>query len=434
VVTAKPVRDALKQAIGEGRMVADDDLPEYAVDGVMPKAAVFPKNEDQLGAVLGVAAREGWAVVPRGSGRLMGLGSVPERVDIVVGLERLEHFIEHAPEDLTVTVGAGMTLGLLQEALAMEGQWLSLDPPLASGRTVGGVLATDLNGPLSFGYGTARDMVLGMKVVGADGVVTKSGGRVVKNVTGFDVAKVHVGGLGTLGIIVEASFRLQPLPRKDATLTARFDSLDGAMEAACEMADPSYAPQALEVVADDRVRLCARFLGSASGVERRLKDIRSLLETAGSNGVEMLEGVEAGELWQRISDFGWEEKPKKSLMLRLGCLPSRVGEVAAETLSLAEKRGYKIGMVIGPGRGVLRCVFPGLDRGDDTVISGVVDGSRGVVESVGGYAVVEGCPTRAKKRLDVWGDAGPGLAVMHRLKEQMDPSRILNPGRFLGGI
>ena len=415
-------------------MVAEDDLSEYAVDGVVPKAAVFPKNEEQLVAVLSVATKEGWAVVPRGSGRLMGLGNAPERVDIVVGLERLEHSIEHAPEDLTVTVGAGTTLGVLQEALAREGQWLPLDPPLASGRTVGGVLATDLNGPLSFGYGTARDMVLGMRVVGADGVVTKSGGRVVKNVTGFDVAKVHIGGLGTLGIIVETSFRLQPLPRKDATLTARFDSLDRAMEAAREMAGTPYAPQALEVVADDGVRLCARFLGSASGVERRLKEIRSLLEKAGSDGVEMLEGDEAGELWQRVSDFGWKGKRESSLVLRLGCLPSRVGEVAMEVCTLAQRQSYGMGMVIGPGRGVLRCVFPGLDRGDDMVVNGVVDGSRGVVESVGGYAVVERCPTQAKKGLDVWGDAGQGLGVMRRLKEQMDPDRLFNPGRFVGGI
>ncbi len=434
MVTAGPVGEALKQAIGAGGMVAEDDLSGYAVDGVVPKAAVFPKNEEQLVAVLSVAARERWTVVPRGSGGLMGLGNAPERIDIVVGLEGLERSIEHAPEDLKVTVGAGMTLGGLLETLAKEGQWLPLDPPLASRRTVGGVLATGLDGPLSLGYGTARDMVLGMRVAGADGVVTKSGGRVVKNVTGFDVAKVHIGGVGTLGIIVEASFRLQPLPRKDATLTARFDSLERAMEAARGMAGPPYTPQALEVVAEEGVRLCARFLGSASGVERRLKESRIHLEKSGAGEVEMLEGNEAGELWQRLSDFGWEGKPERGLVLRLGCLPSRVGEVAAEIFTLAQRQRYGIGMAMGPGRGVLRCVFPGLDWDDDMVVSSVVDGSRGVVESVGGYAVVERCPTQAKKRLDVWGDAGPGLAVMHRLKEQMDPTRLLNPGRFVGGI
>ncbi len=148
----------------------------------------------------------------------------------------------------------------------------------------------------------------------------------------------------------------------------------------------------------------------------------------------MLEGAEADELWQRLSDFGWEGEQERSLVLRLGCLPSRVGEVAAEALTLVQRQGYGVGMVIGPGRGVLRCVFPGMDRGDDMVISSVVEGLRGVVESVGGYAVVERCPTQAKKRLDVWGDAGPGLAVMHRLKEQMDPNGLFNPGRFVGGI
>ena len=434
MVTAALVWESLKRVISEGEKAAEEELLRYAVDGVVPKAAVFPKNEEQLTAVLGVAAREGWTVVPRGSGELMGLGITPERMDIVVGLERLEHSIEHAPEDLTVTVGSGTMLGVLQKTLAKEGQWLPLDPPLASRRTVGGVLATGLDGPLSPGFGTARDMVLGMRVVGADGVVTKSGGRVVKNVTGFDVAKVHVGGFGTLGVIVEASFRLQPLPNNDATLTAQFDSLGRAMKVAHELAASPHAPQALEVVADEGTRLYTRFLGGASGVERRLKESNIHLEKSGAGGISTPGKDEAGEVWRWLADFGWEEKSGGGLLVRLGCQLSRIGEVASEVFTLAQRQGCGVGMVIGPGRGVIICQVSGLDIDDSEAAGSVVNGLRGMVESVGGYAVVERCPTQAKKRLDVWGDAGPGLVVMRRLKEQMDPKRLLNPGRFVGGI
>ena len=166
-----------------------------------------------------------WAVAPRGSGNANRLGNLPGRLDVVVGAGMLPHTIDHNPGDLTISVGAGTRFGLLRERLAEEGQWLPLDPPLAARRTVGGILAANLSGPLSLSYGAARDFVLGVRVASADGTVTKSGGNVVKNVTGFDLPKLHIGALGTLGIILQAAFKVLPLPKEDRTLAAAFDDL-----------------------------------------------------------------------------------------------------------------------------------------------------------------------------------------------------------------
>ncbi|MFH1140747.1 MAG: FAD-binding oxidoreductase [Chloroflexota bacterium] len=421
-------------------VVPEDDLPSYSVEGLAPKAAVFPASEEQLSAVLGLAAREGWAVVPRGNGTLMSLGGVPERVAVVLGLTKLPAAIQHAPGDLTVTVGVGTKLAELQDKLAQAGQWLPLDPPMAQRRTLGGVLATNLAGPLSLAFGTARDMVIGMKVAGPDGVITKSGGKVVKNVTGFDVAKVHLGALGTLGVIVEASFKVAPMPRRDVTLVALFDRLERAMTASRELASAPVAPQAVEVMAPgghgvgQGSIVYARFMGVDSSMERRLREGAAVLRGGGAEGVEVVDGEAAAQTWRRIADFGWDAPTDDGLLLRLGCLPSRLPELAAAVVELARQQGYEPSMVLGSGRGLVRYRFPGVASQQRSNVLAMVAEARQLVTRLGGYAVVERCPVVLKAHLDVWGDPGDGLPLMRRLKEQMDPRRILNPGRFVGGI
>ncbi len=377
---------------------------------------------------------------------MLTLGCVPEQVDLVLGLTRVEHPIQHSPDDLTVTVGAGTRLEELQQLLAKEGQWLPLDPPLTSRATVGGGLATNLSGPLSTAYGVARDMVIGMRVAGAEGAITKSGGKVVKNVTGFDVAKAHLGALGTLGIILEASFKLVPLPQHDATLVAVFESVDAAVSASLEMQAHPLGPQLLEVAALHSGRqepyhrragsdcmLYARFLGTTD-LGRRLEENGSRLWNAGAGNVEVAGGNVALRTWQWLADFGWDPDAGEGLLVRLGCLPSRVPQMATDVQGMATRNGYGMSMVIGAGRGMVKCFMPGQAWFDAGATSGAVDQLRSVAVAAGGYAVVERCPFQVKRHVDVWGDAGEGLALMRRLKEQMDPGRVLNPGRFVGGI
>ena len=169
MTTTDTLRARLATLLDHDSIAPDADLPGYAIDGVVPGAVVSPQTEEQVGELLKLASTDGWGVIPRGNGSLMALGGVPERADLVLALNGLPHSIDHVPGDLTVTVSAATTFEELRVALAGAGQWLPLDPPLASRRTVGGVLASNLAGPLSLSYGTARDVVIGMRVVGADG-------------------------------------------------------------------------------------------------------------------------------------------------------------------------------------------------------------------------------------------------------------------------
>jgi glycolate oxidase FAD binding subunit len=441
------VREALAKALGAETIVAASEVPRYAVDGVMPQAVALPASVEQLSSALTLAHREGWTVAPRGGGSLMEYGNVPRGVDLVLGMERMPVAIDHAPGDLTVTVGAGVRLAALQEALAKAGQWLPVDPPLAGRQTIGGMLAINLSGPLSLAYGGLRDMVIGMRVAGPDGVVTKSGGKVVKNVTGFDVGKAHIGALGTLGVVLEASFKVAPLPKRDVAVVALFDSLAQAIKASQELLAHPSAPQALEVVLvgmnrrDDEGRvpqptcnLYARLLGSERAMERRLADCSRLLVQSGAVNVQPAGSQAAGQTWGWLADFGWDPQAGSGLLVRLGCLPSQVGEMAQGVEELAQRSGYQASLAVGPGRGVVKAWMPGLQWSDPAIAGEVVDQVRGIATALGGYAVVERCPLPAKVTLDVWGDPGDGLALMRRLKEQMDLKGILNPGRFVGGI
>ncbi|MSQ22260.1 MAG: FAD-binding oxidoreductase [Dehalococcoidia bacterium] len=433
--TVASIRASLSGVVGNSVLASEADLHRYAVDGLAPSAAVFPASEDQLSAVLALASREGWAVVPRGNGSLMALGGVPERVDVVIGLSILPSVIQHAPGDLTVTVGAGTTLAELQHKLAQEGQWLPLDPPLALRRTVGGVLATNLAGPLSLGFGTARDMVIGMKVAGPDGVITKSGGKVVKNVTGFDVAKVHLGALGTLGVIVEASFKVAPLPKKDVTAEGTFPSLASAIAAAGSLAFGTVSPQAIEVEAvKDGAMAHVRLMGGSASMERRLREGASVLRGGGAEGVEVVDGGVAAQAWLRLADFGWDAPADDGLLLRLGCLPSRVAEMAAAVVEMAARSHSAMMLTAGPGRGIVRCYIPKVASQQLDDVVAMVAEARQLAARLGGYALVERCPLELKRGVDVWGDPGDGLHLMRRLKQQMDAGGNLNPGRSVGGI
>src|SRR5438552_4761210 len=220
---------------------------------MVPQVVAFPDTAEQIAEIVRLAAEHRWAVIPRGGGTQMGMGGTPRAADVVVCTTAMNRVLEYEPADLVVTVQAGVRLAELQRQLAEHGQLLALDPPLPEQATIGGIIAANSNGPLRLRYGTCRDMLLGIKVVNADSSITKGGGKVVKNVTGYDMCKLYTGSLGSLGIIVEASFKLTPLPKQESTMVASFDALDEAFAAAraiykstppvlaCELISPAAA-------------------------------------------------------------------------------------------------------------------------------------------------------------------------------------------------
>ncbi len=223
-------------------------VSDYAVDGVFPRLVVTPTDKEQVAQVVSLASQYSLKVLARGGGTRMNLGGIPEHLDLVVETRKLTRLLEYEAADLTCHVEAGMTLAVLQEQLATKGQWLALDPPDAEEATLGGILASNASGPRRLRYGTARDLVIGLHVVQASGEIARSGGRVVKNVAGYDLNKLYIGSLGTLGIIVEANLKLQPLPPFERTLLLTYTNAQDAVQTVMALLGSVLTPSAIEII------------------------------------------------------------------------------------------------------------------------------------------------------------------------------------------
>jgi glycolate oxidase FAD binding subunit len=393
--------EALAKVCGDTRPGTAED----AVQGVVPAQVAAPATVPEASEVMRVAAEHGLAVVPRGAGTHLGHGVPPRRCDLVVDTRRLDRVIEHAAGDLVVKVEAGLPMGRLAEVLRTEGQRLALDAPRPEA-TVGGTLATATAGPLRLRYGTPRDLLIGVTMVRADGVVAKAGGKVVKNVAGYDLGKLLTGSHGTLGLIVEAAFRLHPVPEASAYVTVEVPGIDRAHEAVRAVRHSALVPSAIEVDAPPGgpITVAALVEGVAEGVTARAADAAGLL----GPGAEV---SEAPPPW-------WGGDPDGEILIRLATEPSRLPEVL-RLLTGRRVRG-------SAGDGVWLLALPG------TAGPAEVAEVLGTVRALG-HAVVRTAPERVRERLDVWGPV-PALGLMRRVKDQFDPDHRLSPGRFAGGI
>src|SRR3989441_1266564 len=218
------------------------------IDGVSAQRRLAPASADELAEAVGAADRDGQAVAPVGGGTQLDLGMPPARLDVVIDTTALDRVVEYEPADLTITVEAGIRFSTLQRLLAEQGQFLAFDPPAEDAATLGGLIATNASGPLRFAYGTARDLVLGTRVVNPDGVLTHAGGRVVKNVAGYDLNKLYIGSLGTLGIIVELSLKLAPIAPALDSVVGQMPDLDAARELVNGVVHSPLSPLAVELL------------------------------------------------------------------------------------------------------------------------------------------------------------------------------------------
>ena len=439
--------DRLAEALGPAGLAPQEQLADYAVDGRVPEAVVFPSTVEDVSRIIELASEEDLAITPWGGGTQMGLGNPPRRLNIVLGMARVNQVVEYSAPDFTVAVGAGYTLASVQEYLAREGQQMPLDAPLPDRATIGGILAANTTGPRRFLYNLPRDWLLGIKVAQADGTVTRSGGRVMKNATGFDLNKLYIGSLGTLGVVVEATFRLLPLPRAEEALVATYDDAYAALGAAQRVASQNFTAQSVEVVSGEARRAMpsglrgadagAVLLVSLSGwpgaVARMVDESNKLLSEA--KGVEGVSGRECAALCQAVTDLGWDSADKPYASLKVSLLPSRLSEALA-ALDSVPRQGFRLGMVVGPGYGGLRLLL--WADGEPTHLAkearSYIASAQREVGRLGGHLVVERCPAAVKEGLDVWGEVPGGADVMRRIKAELDPKGMFNPGRFVEGI
>jgi len=413
----------LQRIVGEehAREAADED----AVDGVSPQFVVEPGSIEETSGLMKLASEEGLAAAPRGGGTKMNLGNPPRELDLIVSTVRMNEVIEHAPGDQVVRVQAGLGLEELQEQLAGSDQMLGIDPP-EKGATVGGVVATNSSGPRRYRYGTIRDLIIGITVVLSDGTVAKAGGKVVKNVAGYDLSKLFTGSLGTLGVIATCNFRLHPRPEAAQTVAVELDDTLAAGQAAQEIMHAQLVPSALELHWSEDARLLTVLIeGIPPGVEAQAETASHLLKSFGE--VRTLSDEEV----QNLGPLDPPGAADDEVAIKISAPPAELTGVLDSALGATERKGVTPRITGHAGTGV---TYVALSGGDEEARVQVVEELREIWVRRGGSVVVRKAPLSIKKKLDVWGPAGDYLGLTRRVKEKFDPGGVLNPGRFLGGI
>jgi glycolate oxidase FAD binding subunit len=394
-----------------------------ALAGVVPRSVVEPETVPQAVEVMSSLARDRAAVAFAGGGTELDLGRPPERLDALVRTGRLARVVEHAPADQVVAVEAGITLAALQEHLAPHGQRLALDPPLPDRATVGGLLAANGFGPRRTRFGGIRDLVIGITVVRADGALVRGGGKVVKNVAGYDLPRLFCGSLGTLGLVAEVVLRLHPLPEASATLAVDGLAAVEVRQLAVKALAAGLEPVAVAATGDGgRFRLLVRFEGFAPGVA----DQADRLVGLAGRPVRRLAGAGEAAEWARHDTLraGGDFRAKATFA------PARLEQVAAVL-------GH-LGRVLEGAAEVhyptLGIAFLSGDLRDPPAAGRAIEEARAAVQPDGGAVVLGAAPAALRALVDPWGQAPPALAVMRRLKAELDPENRLAPGRFVGGI
>ena len=400
-----------------------------AVDGVQAELVAEPASVEEASRVLAAASRAGKKVVVVGSGSKLGLGNPPERVDLVVRTRRMDRVLEHAAGDLVAKVEAGVHLADLQAALAPAGQWLALDPP-EPGATVGGVVAANASGPRRLRYGTVRDLIIGITVVLADGTVAHAGGKVVKNVAGYDLSKLFCGSLGTLGLIAEATFRLHPRPEAAAVVTLQVERPEQLWEAVRRLLRSTLVPSAIELTWYERTgRLTVVIEGIRPGVEAQAAAAARLLGEVGEAEVLGPGGAEAA-----LSQLGAPPWEKAEVGVKVAVPPAELPGALTDLWTGWLGHGR---VAAHAGTGVLEVGLEGPDLGNADQVEafvGVVAKARERLAARQGSLVVTEAPPALKRAVDVWGPPGDAVELMRWVKLQFDPDRQMSPGRFVGGI
>ena len=409
-----------------GQQISVQEQHELAVDGLLPAKVMRPRSPQELADGLRTLNDASVAAVVHGGDTQIGLGSPPARYDVALSTTGLSRLLEHEPGDLTCRVEAGMRVGELQAVLRGHGQRLPLDPPHPRLATLGGMVAANASGLSRARYGGVRDWVIGIAVAYPNGVIARAGGKVVKNVAGYDLMKLHTGALGTLGVIVELNFKVQTLPESEATFLGHFEKRDDALAAGRQLARQYLAPAALTVLDRDVLLECGltadwrwTLAVHLEGYQREVEIAREQAATVTRDHGGRVESQPVpAAFWGSVRD--WTLGEEKQVLLyattSLTRLSVMLDAAGADGRVMAEPAAGAAYARVAPG-----------------AAPAALERMRRAVEG-GGQVLVRRAPAAAKKEMDVFGPPPPGFALMRELKRTLDPNGVLNPGRFLGGI
>ena len=444
----------LQEIVGRENILKDSDkLKAYAIDGKRPKRIVSPGTIAEVSKIVAYANEQNLTIIPMGNGSKMGIGNVPQKADILLRTLRLNRITDCDCDNLTLSAECGITLDEVQKRLALEGRgyFLPLDPPHTTKATLGGIVAANSSGPKRLLYGTARDLIIGTKVVFPNGDLVASGGKTVKNVSGYDLSKVLIGSYGTLGILCEFTFKLLPLPEKTATLLLSFHTLEAAAQFGRKILQSQYLPSAIEILNGSASR---RLKGSISqeghclvaigldgvmeAIDRQTTEISDQAKEMGCLETAVLHAEDHLSFWKALRDFseGVVEDGAGVLCLKSNVLISKCGEMMIQQEKIAKELAMECALICHAGNGILYSyVFMGKARrpGKGAALHLIREFSS-LAGQADGQLMVERSPAPLKKEMDVWGGPRGDYEIMRRLKHEIDPKGIFNPGRFVGGI
>jgi glycolate oxidase FAD binding subunit len=453
----------LADIVGASRVINEPaQLVSYEIDGLRPSAVIRPESRAQIAEIIKFAASEQMGVIATGGRTKLNIGLPPKRYDLALDMSGLNKIIAYDPGDLTLSVEAGVPLVTVGAALAQHRQFLPLAVPFLKHTTIGGIIASGVDGPLRHFYGTARDFLLGMEFVTGEGVSAKSGGRVVKNVTGYDIHKLMIGALGSLGVITTLNFKTFPLPISTRGFIARFASAAQACDMRNRLAKSPLTPITLDILspgiaklfADEASSIAASapmppgvispaewalttgYAGNEKVLARYAADLQRIAEEAGSTGTSVL-AEDLNAAWARKREFipiAVASSPATTIV-KISVLPGRMLEVLAAAQSAAEENSI-LWVALARGLGIIYFALLPNSQDEETRkrMGTVANVIHDACAKLGGQSTIPWCPTPWKSNLKVWGPENPSFPQMQKIKNAFDPQGILSPGRFVGGL
>jgi glycolate oxidase FAD binding subunit len=419
----------LAENFGLDRVEAPERSPgeRFAIGPEWRLPTAFPANLDELSEMIQMASLENWSVISAGAGTWLEMGNAPAKADLIVSTSRMNRVLEYEPADLTATVEGGATLEAFNLAAMANNQFIPLDSFGDPASTLGAIVATSSAGPMRCAYGTPRDWVIGMRVVQADGRITKAGGKVVKNVAGYDLCKLYTGSFGTLGIIGELCFKLRALPSAERSLAIFGRTHQELSDIVARFLDSDVSPTAVEIVSNGNTvpggasgpALVVRFLNDQEAIDVQSADA---IRLAGGDAEVVLDAVDSTQFWteyRRVEDSAdWHHS------LRVSTLPSQISEAIADVERLLPGSVWRA----HAANGIVRVFSSGL------LETAAVRELRRLSETRGGSVTILRTPEELKGTIDVWGEVGTTAHLMRELKEKFDGKGLLNAGRFASGI
>jgi glycolate oxidase FAD binding subunit len=453
----------LADLVGSSRVrVEPDQLVPFEIDGMLPAAVIRPESKAHVAEIVKFAGSEKLSLIAAGARTKLNIGLPPKRYDLALDMSALNKITAYDPGDLTLSVEAGTRLLDVGKALAEHGQFLSLAVPFLRQTTMGGIVASGVDGPLRQFYGTVRDFLLGVEFVTGEGISAKSGGRVVKNVTGYDMHKLMIGSLGTLGVITSLNFKTFPLPISPRGFVARFRSAAQACDMRNRIAKSPLTPITLDILSPRCAELFASeaasrfeatpmptnvlsqtewalttgYAGNEKVLARYESDLRRIAQDSGATNVAIL-AENLNVAWTRKREFipiALTSSPAATIV-KMTVLPARVSDALTAAQKAAESNSLPWA-ALARGLGIIYfALLPGAQDDETRMrIESATNAMHDACGKLGGQSTIPWCPTAWKTHLEIWGLDNPSFPQMQKIKTVFDPQGVLSPGRFVGGL